>query len=265
MDNGLAEAYVDGELAGSDLAEFERRLSTDEALAAKVQAAHDDRNALRGLLKAPAAPDLLKARILRDLNKEDALTRKRERRNRVAWVAPVLASTAAAAALLLFAFQGLLSSSDVGQGLVAQEAVEQRFRERPAMPIVAQQTRNQISQSIRGYFRTPVRPPRFADASIRLRGWRPVQLIGRAAVELDYRTASGNHVVTVHMVNASNLDFRGSQSRTVAGTKLWVDHPLGFTTVSYRDERGIGYVFSAEAGEEQLLRLVASSDLLLRP
>ena len=70
--------------------------------------------------------------------------------------------------------------------------------------------------------------------------------------------------MTVHILDARNLELRGQRRINVSGQTLWVDRPFGFSAVSYRDNQGMAYVFTSEMAEDELVDLVVSSDILHR-
>ena len=264
IDNLVIQSYLDGELGGSDLDEFERQLSEDSELRAAVEAAELEHGNLRDLLAAPSAPAALKARITMDLDAEDLRGRRSQVRKVMSWSLPGASVLAAAAALVLF-ISMTPGDQDDGDN-VAKAAVRQRMRTKVPTPAVNPPSRGEVSASLTRYFDSPVSPPRFASKEARLDGWQPASLKGYEAAQLQYSvtTRSGRHLVTVHILDARTLELRGQRRVDVSGQTVWVERPFGFSAVSYREGRGMASGFTSEMSEPELIDLVVSSDILHR-
>jgi hypothetical protein len=168
-----------------------------------------------------------------------------------------VATVAATAALALFFVAEAREVSAPDDSRLAHEAVEQRFHE---YSVIEPGTRPELSQAASEYTRIPVRPPRFSTGDVSLRGWQRSRLHGRQAAVFIYQV--GRHQVNVHTLDARDLDLRSRDRRVVDGREIWVSQPLGFSTVSYKDQDGIGYVFSSDMASDELVKLVLDSDLL---
>lgn len=103
----MVEAYVDGELSARDSAEFEAALATCPDCRRRLEEARELSGLLRGLPVDPA-PDLLRARIERDLRAIAARPRERTR-ERLRWAAM-------AASLIVAVGVGWLGGNFTGQG-----------------------------------------------------------------------------------------------------------------------------------------------------
>jgi anti-sigma factor RsiW len=99
----MVDAYVDGELSATESVEFERALAACPGCRARLDAARDLSRLLRGLPAEPA-PDLLRARIERELR--SIAGRPKER---VRWLAM-------AASLIVALGVGWIGGSMLGQG-----------------------------------------------------------------------------------------------------------------------------------------------------
>ena len=294
----LIQSYLDGELSGADLEEFERKLAESSELDEAVAQAEREHDDLRSLLTAPPASDMLRKRIERgldDMDRARALDKRRELR---AWLFPGTATIAAAAALLCFVVLTPQSADnendDDGRGNVARDAVQARFRQQPvdlvsARPVQPTATtrgpsvkpglartvaftgqptgmgRSTVSEQVADYFQAAVTVPRWRDGNVMIRGWRPTQLSGMAAAELQYlaRLDGESHPLTLHMVAARNLNLKGRSTVRVGSTQVWVDRAYGYSVVLFRSKQGIGYVFSSELDSQRLVSLVAGSSLFL--
>jgi len=267
LDSMVIQAYLDGELEGADLAELERLLATSPEMRAKVEEAEREHLALRAMLRPPRAPAALRARVLDQLAVEDRHTRRSKVSAALSWSLPATSVLAAAAALVLFMVRTGqptdVPTTRAGEALVAPRMATPHPQ---AMPVVARTVAAEAEQppAFDRYFASPITPPRFAAQSVRLDGWRPARLRGYEAIELQYTivTESGAHQLTVHILDARNIDVSGQRRVATAGHVMWVDRPLGFTAISYQDRSGVGYVFTSDMAEDELMTLVMSSDLL---
>lgn len=266
--SALVDPYLDHELAEEERRDLEHHVARCSACGELLRAREAILDGVRRHVQPPEAPALLRKRILQSLDDEDQRAESQARRARLGWLLPGAASVAAAAALLLFVssfWQGSATRETAAlahesEG-VAQEAVRQRFR---PSPMVVQGTRNEVSRSAKEYLRVPVRPPRFSHDDANLLGWQPGQLRGRDAAVFVYEVVSrtGRHQVNVHALDARDLDLRGKDRVSVDDTELWVDTPFGFSSVSYKDREGIGYVFTSDMAPSELVNLVGKSDIL---
>ncbi len=104
----MVDAYVDGELSATDSAAFELALETCPDCRRRLEAARTMGGLLRELPADPA-PDLLRARIERELRAIAATAQPKSPRERIRW-------TAMAASLVLAIGLGWLGGSLSGQG-----------------------------------------------------------------------------------------------------------------------------------------------------
>jgi anti-sigma factor RsiW len=110
----MVDAYVDGELSATENAAFEQALAECPGCRARLEAARDLSRLLRGMPAEPA-PDLLRARVERELRSIAGRPRERER-ERVRWLAM-------AASLIVALGVGWIGGSMLGQGTRETDAL----------------------------------------------------------------------------------------------------------------------------------------------
>ena len=110
----MVDAYVDGELSATENAAFEQALAACPGCRARLEAARDMSRLLRSLPAEPA-PDLLRARVERELRSIAGRPRERER-ERVRWLAM-------AASLIVALGVGWIGGSMLGQGTRETDAL----------------------------------------------------------------------------------------------------------------------------------------------
>src|SRR5262249_2624201 len=98
----LAMAFLDDELAAEERRELELHLLDWASCRKEVEGEGADCELVRKAGVAPPASAMLKARISRMLDAEDAEDARRERRRLSQWLLPGSAMAAAAAAILVF-------------------------------------------------------------------------------------------------------------------------------------------------------------------
>src|SRR6185436_14573416 len=113
----LSMAFLDDELAVEDRREIELHLLDCASCRQHVDGERADLEALRKALVAPPAPMLLKARIAKALDAEDAVIARRERRRWSQWLLPGSAMFAAAAAILVFVGVSFQSQPPMDPGI----------------------------------------------------------------------------------------------------------------------------------------------------
>jgi hypothetical protein len=219
---------------------------------------------VRGLLAPPATPAELVRRVNAGLDEEDRRATQVRRRTGFAWVLPGGASLAAAAALVMFMVSELRPTPVVpAEAPAVRLAVQDRVNNSP----VRVGSPQEVSVAAQEYLRKPVRTPQFRQAGSSLRGWQPRELDGREAVLLLYDVPDSRgalHQVTVHLIDASGLDLRGSERWKIGATELWVASLGAVSTVTYKDKYGFGYVFSSDMELEELAWLVVGTDIFHR-
>lgn len=98
----LSMAFLDDELAPEERRELELHLTECSSCRTHVDGERSDHELLARALAAPPAPDLLRARVTRALDAEDAAVVRAERRRWTSYLLPGSAIMAAAAAIAVF-------------------------------------------------------------------------------------------------------------------------------------------------------------------
>jgi len=257
----LAMAYLDDELAGEERRELELHLHDCMACRKHVDTEREELGVLRGKLAAPPAPDLLRARIGRALDAEDAASARDQRRRWSQWILPGAAMTAAAAALAVFVAVKPPGPAQVGA--VAQEAVRQHTR---SMPLEVQGA--STGPWLHEHFTPSVEPPQFATPGIRLVGARLTAVNGHDGALLAYDVALGDArfgLSALVIRDARTEDLAGGQELQVGNRTLHVMESDGLTAVTFIDTDHMGYAFMSDRlSADELVRLVVSTDLIGR-
>jgi len=259
----LSMAFLDDELAAEERRELELHLLDCTSCRHHVDGERADLELVRKALVAPPAPALLKARIARALDAEDAASARIERRRWSQWLLPGSAMLAAAAAILVFVGVGTPSSGE--RSAVAMDVAKQQTH---ALPLEVQGA--STGPWLRDHF-APVEPPRFTEPGIALLGARllPNGVANHDAALLSYLVAIGVNRVTLTAVVLKDLrgdELSGGQAYQIGGLVLRVHDANGMPAVTYVDPRdNVGYVFASERlTAEELIRLVVSTDLIAR-
>lgn len=272
-----AMVYLDDELAATERRELELHLIDCAGCRAHVETARGELASLRvGLARvsqvAPA-PDLLRARLRRELDAIDASTsatalatvaadddppESRLQRLRRIWL-PTTAALVAAAAIAIFAL--LPPAAPYAGDTVAHEAVRQQ---RQGAPLEVQGA--STAPWLDRHFRPGVRLPAFADDHVRLLGARLTALAGRPAAQLFYAlTQRGvSHDLVAFVVDdvpAGRLDV--GRRVDIGGRRLYAASVYGTATVTYVDASRRGYVFtSPDLSVDELRDVVVGSNLI---
>jgi hypothetical protein len=260
--NKLIPTYLDGELAETELLAFEHHVAECADCEREVADERDFLDTVRSSLAAGPAPDTLRARLGRELDREEAELTRSERRARRAWILPGAASLAAAAALLVFVLD--LAQPVTNDNHSPDEPLTATAADRPNPIAVSTTSRDTIDQSAREFLRIPVRAPRFADTDASLEGWKPMRKRGHLSALFVYQvnTGAGSFRLEVQTLDARNLDLRSAERRVVNGTEVWVTQTPGVSAVTYRDANGVAYIFTSHMDTEDLVTLVVRSDLV---
>ncbi len=256
----LVHTYLDGELADSDIREFEKHSAECRECAARIDDEIAFRDRLRRRLAAPRTPQGLRTRIDVLLDQEDRVSANARRRSRFAWMLPGVASVAAAAALFLFV---TTNNASLPFESVAADAVNAHMR-RPPVEVQGQASR--VAPWLKKHFDAHVDVPRFASTNVSLRGARLSHLRGSDAAQLFYEVDRNNqrHDMQVHIITAPDFNLSAKSKRVIGGREVWIDVERGYSVVTFKDASGIGYVFTSDMEDADLFDLVVSSDLLLR-
>jgi anti-sigma factor RsiW len=256
----LSMSFLDDELVAAERRELELHLIECASCRERVDAERADLALVRKALVAPPAPALLKARIARALDTEDAAALRRERRRWSRWFLPGSAIAAAAAALLVFVGVG-------GQRTRSQGSRDVAYVVKSGVPLEVQGA--STGPWLRRF--VPVEPPQFTEPGIRLLGGRllPNGIANHDAALLQYLVTFGPEQLTLTAVVLKDLrgdELSDGQGYQVGDLVLRVHNANGMPAVTYIDPRDhVGYVFASERmTAEELLRLVVSTDLIAR-
>lgn len=254
----LVQTHLDGELADEDRRELSVHLASCASCRDTVAEEARFHRELREKLRPPPLPGGMRERILTELDREDWRARK-QTTSRLGWAFPAVASMAAACALIFF----IMSSRDLGtdEAPLAYDAVRQHIR-RPPVEVQGAAVNPWVQQ----YLSPMVQVPRFSDRDISLRGARLSHLRGRDAALLYYEAVINKrpYEVATFIVDAPDLNVSAGEREVIGGRELWVHESHGYNVVAHKDAAGIAYVFTSEMPKEDLLRVVVTSNLLLR-
>jgi anti-sigma factor RsiW len=258
----LSMAFLDDELASQERRELELHLLDCTVCRLHVEAERAEIAMVRKALVAPPASALLKARVARALDAEDAASVRLGRRRWTQWALPGSAILAAAAAILVFIGGG--SSHPTGSVALTDVAKQQTH----ALPLEVQGA--STGPWLRRNF-APVEPPQFTGPGIELVGARllPNGIASRDAALLQYLVTIGSERVTLTAVVLKDLhdDFlSGGQAYRAGDLELHLHNANGMPAVTYVDPSdNVGYVFASERlTADELIRLVGSTDLIAR-
>ena len=267
----LAMAYLDDELAAEERHELEAHLTECATCRAMLEQERADRSMIRRALAVPAAPDMLKARIGRALDKQDREEQKQQRKRWSSYLLPGSAMAAAAAAIALFVSMQMPASQRVATN-VAQDAVGVTSRSLP-LEVQGASTGPWLQQ----HFAADVQPPQFEEpnqSDSMLIGARllpngvnghdaalmrfQVRVPGKAAFQLD--------VLAVHELRDDEL--RDGTPVRVNGRMLYVFRSYDVqgreqVVVSYVRRDRVGFMFVApELSANELISVVSRADFV---
>src|ERR1044072_6910439 len=154
----LAMAYLDDELAAEERYELEAHLNECASCRAMLEQERADRSMIRRALPAPAAPDMLKARIGRALDNQDREEEKEQRKRWSSYLLPGSAMAAAAAAIALFVSMQVPASKQKIATTVAHDAVGVTSLSLP-LEVQGASTGPWLQQ----HFAADVQPPQFEE------------------------------------------------------------------------------------------------------
>jgi anti-sigma factor RsiW len=260
----LSMAFLDDELAAEERRELELHLLDCASCRGHLDGERDELTMLREALVAPPASALLKARISRALDAEDAASARSERRRWSQWFLPGSAMLAAAAAILVFVGVGAPRSQNGSKAALGDVAKQQTH----ALPLEVQGA--STGPWLRANF-APVEPPQFTEPGIALLGARllPNGVANHDAALLSYLVTLGPNRLSLTAVVLKDFDgdmLNGGQAYQIGDLVLRLQDANGMPAVTYVDPREhVGYVFASERlTADELLRLVASTDLIAR-
>ncbi len=253
----LSMSYLDDELAAEEKRELELHLLECNACRDHLGEERQEVELLRQRLAMPAVPELVRAKVTRLLDREDAQIGRALLKERVSrWLLPGASIAVAAAALLVFVF---LRAPD--QALPFGRVVANR---QPAALVARGEapTQSWLQQQIAGTV-----APRFEGIDL-MGGNLITNDEGRTTARLVYEVSTPGprrFQLEAFVFRARSGEFDGGRQYEYAGRILHVSEVKGQPAVGFLDGNGIGYVFvSRDLSESMLLELVCSSDLIDR-
>jgi anti-sigma factor RsiW len=269
----LSMAYLDDELATEERHELEAHLTECASCRGMLERERADRSMIRRALAAPAAPDVLRARINRALDVQDREETKEQRRRWTSYMLPSSAILAAAAAIAVFVGVQAPSPEKAATSLattVAHDAVRVSTRSLP-LEVEGPSTGPWLQQ----HFSGDIQPPQFVENSAQLIGARllPNGINGHDAALMRFQIRLVNKAPFDLLVLAVH-DLRDDEMRD--GTPVRVNNRTLYVAPS-KDERGqvqavvsydapnrVRFMFIApELSVEELISVVGSSNLVL--
>ncbi|MBA3458443.1 MAG: zf-HC2 domain-containing protein [Deltaproteobacteria bacterium] len=260
-------AYLDGELAPEEKRELELHVVDCGDCKKHLEAERADQAMLRAALAPPPAPDMVKARIARALDQEDARiagANKQAARTRLGkWLLPGTALAAAAAALALFIGAGVTDKAKNNESTtVAKEVVRQQIRSLP-LEVQGASTGRWLRQNF-----AAVEPPQFTDPGIELIGARATAVAGHDAALLRYLVNVGVNRVSLTAVLIADMrgdELSNGQPVKIGNLTFRIHDADGQPAISFIDQNHVGYVFTSERmSMQELIELVTTSDLIAR-
>lgn len=267
----LSMAYLDDELAAEERHELEAHLTECAACRSTIEQERADRSMIRRALAAPAAPDILRARIGRALDQQDRVETKEQRRRWSSYLLPSSAIMAAAAAIAVFV--GVQAPSSHKAATVAHDAARQASR---SLPLEVQGA--STGPWLQEHFSDDMQPPQFIYPqqanSAQLIGARllPNGINGHDAALMRFQVNLASKapfvldVLAVHELRDDEL--RDGQVVRVNGRTLYVfqtrgDRGLPQTVVSYVAPNRVGFMFVApELSVNELIDVVSRTNLV---
>lgn len=263
----LAMVYLDDELDAAERRELELHLHECVACRDHIAAERTSRVKLRAMLAPPPTPELLRARINQQLDREDRATTVAGRGKLLRKMLLPGAALAAAAAALVFVAVGPSHEIEAG-GEVARAAVDVQAKTRP-LEVQGASTGPWLQQ----HFEADVALPEFNDTdAVRMVGARLVDVSGYEAAQVFYEVVAGSSRLELTALVIKGVRpgaMRGSRQVLVDGHQLWLTD-MGSPTertavVSYEDRHQNGYVFLSKSfSTKALLDIVLDSDLIRR-
>jgi hypothetical protein len=244
----LAMAYLDGELAAEERHELEAHLCECAACRSHVDTERDEHEVVRKALTAPPAPDMLRARLVRALDAED----KVQRRRWTQYLLPGSAMCAAAAAVAVFV--GVNPNSAPQVSPVAREAVRQQMRNIPLQRVADTQ------QFLHSNFEIDPAP---SDDNLVGTALYPHGINGHDGALLVYRMNLEGRQFNAKVVAIRDVgedEFQDGEEVRIGDRALHVIQANGETVVTYVDPRrhNAFMYFAPEISPNELVWLAGS-------
>jgi len=259
----LAMAYLDDELAGEERHELESHITECTACRQHLDEARTDHALIKRALVISPAPDMLRAKLVKALDKVDAENAKEQRRRWYQYLLPGSAMVAAAAAIVMFI--GMQTNTQKVSATVAQQATKHGTRGLP-LEVQGASTGPWLHQ----HFASSVEPPHFNQVpDTQLLGARllPGAINGHDAAALSYQIRIGGDptILSVLVVRGlAETEMReGTPVRLNNRTVYVLVSPQGQNVVTYVDRDNMGYMFMApELNVNELVWLISQTDLV---
>jgi anti-sigma factor (TIGR02949 family) len=240
------QAYVDGEFADEDRAEFERHLAECERCRDVARAQARFKASLRAHLRRPPLPEGLRERIRKQLAAAPL--------PQSPWRRFVYRSALAAAAVpLLFLLLFFGRPSGTARAVV-EESIHRHQRDLP-LEVVGPDGQH-VSSWFRGKLDFPVQPPPLRQAGADLLGGRVSHVSDRQAAYLIYN-AHGQKV-SVLIFEPGDIPVEAPRVRRIGNRSIYFDHRRGYNVALWRDGR-MGYAFASDLPEHEMVRLVSAA------
>lgn len=255
----LSMAYLDDELAAEERREVELHLTECASCRGHLEAERAEHDLVRRKLAAPPAPDMLRARIGRMLDAEDAATARAGRRRWTRWLLPGSSIVAAAAAIAVF-----VGMPPAGEHVnaVAQDAVRQQMRSLP-LEVQGPSTGPWLQQHF-----ASMEMPQIHEPSTQLIGARllPHGIQGHDGALLSYQVDLDGRPFVLSVLVVRDLrdnEMSDGDEVVVNGRTLHVLESDGHVAVSTVDGHHMGYMFMApELSTNELVWLVGRTSLV---
>jgi anti-sigma factor (TIGR02949 family) len=236
-------AFVDGEFAEEDRAEFERHLAECQRCREVARFEARFKASLRAALSRPSLPEGLRARISAQLA---AAPLPPSRWRRVGYGA---AFVAAAASVLV----GVLLNGTAAPQPVVEASLHRHQRDLPLDVVGPDQQR--VATWFRDKAGFPVRPPSLQLAGADLLGGRVTNVRERQAALLQYNLRGQK--ISVLVFEPGDLSLQSPRARRVGNRTVYLDRQ-GMTNVAMFRDGAFGYAVTSDLPEREMLQLVSA-------
>jgi anti-sigma factor RsiW len=262
----LSMAYLDDELAAEERHELEAHLTECASCRATLEQERMDRSMIRRALAAPAAPDMLRARLSRAFDEQDREETKQQRRRWTSYLLPSSAIAAAAAAIAMFV---AVQTPDAPQKVtnVAHDVAKVAGQRELPLEVQGPGTRPWLKQ----HFASDVALPQFGgEESTQLLGARllPNGIDGHDAVLMRFQVRVPDRAPFLLEVHAVH-DLKGDEMPAGTAVRinnrtLYVLEQSGRAVVSYVAPNRVAFMFVApELTVNELVGLVGRANLVV--
>ncbi len=128
------------------------------------------------------------------------------------------------------------------------------------LPVEVGGTDEEVGGWFAGKLAVPVRPPHLRrphqTQQVSLVGARVSHLRDQDAAQLVYRI--GESQLTVYVFDPAGFEMRAPVVHQIGNHEVYQGELSGYNVFFYRD-RGVGYAFASDLGEDEMMKLVALS------